>query len=253
MTRGFVSSSASFWDRDLVGEEARREGPSSSILSPKRARNPPTHGRRGAFFNFLMITSAPKAASAADRLRGRRPLQWRKEAVSGRAMHDPRVPETLEGWSVLHQMFRVRWTAWRGQAPEERRRLAAQAAETLAAMQRGDGGRSVAGQPARPQGRPDADPPAPRLRGAAAGRGRDRSARARGVPRADDLVRLDGRARDVRDDAADPPPARRARLEGRQRRVRGGLRRRDGGAAQARLGRASSSSRRRAGTSASTR
>ena len=24
-------------------------------------------------------------------------------------MHDPRVPETLEGWSVLHQMFRVRW------------------------------------------------------------------------------------------------------------------------------------------------
>ncbi len=27
-------------------------------------------------------------------------------------MHDPRVPETLEGWSVLHQMFRVRWDAW---------------------------------------------------------------------------------------------------------------------------------------------
>ena len=59
-------------------------------------------------------------------------------------MHDPRVPETLEGWSVLHQMFRVRWTPWRGQAPEERRRLAAQAAATLAAMQRGEAGRSVA-------------------------------------------------------------------------------------------------------------
>ncbi len=28
-------------------------------------------------------------------------------------MHNPFVPETLEGWSVLHQMFRVRWTALR--------------------------------------------------------------------------------------------------------------------------------------------
>ena len=27
-------------------------------------------------------------------------------------MHDPRVPETLEGWSLLHQMFRVRWPEW---------------------------------------------------------------------------------------------------------------------------------------------
>ena len=27
-------------------------------------------------------------------------------------MHDPRVPETLEGWSLLHQMFRVRWSEW---------------------------------------------------------------------------------------------------------------------------------------------
>ena len=28
-------------------------------------------------------------------------------------MHNPQVPETLEGWSVLHQMFRVRWDAWK--------------------------------------------------------------------------------------------------------------------------------------------
>ena len=26
-------------------------------------------------------------------------------------MHNPQVPETLEGWSTLHQMFRVRWDA----------------------------------------------------------------------------------------------------------------------------------------------
>jgi len=58
-------------------------------------------------------------------------------------MHDPRVPETLEGWSVLHQIFRVRWTEWRKQPPEERKRLAAEAAERLAAMQRGTAGASV--------------------------------------------------------------------------------------------------------------
>ena len=35
-------------------------------------------------------------------------------------MHDPRVPETLEGWSVLHQMFRVRWDLWRALSTTER-------------------------------------------------------------------------------------------------------------------------------------
>jgi peroxiredoxin len=59
-------------------------------------------------------------------------------------MHDPRVPETLEGWSVLHQMFEVRWTEWRALARDERQRLAGEAATALAAMQRGEQGRSVA-------------------------------------------------------------------------------------------------------------
>ena len=36
-------------------------------------------------------------------------------------MHDPRVPETLEGWSILHQMFRVRWEAWQALPEAERR------------------------------------------------------------------------------------------------------------------------------------
>ena len=43
-------------------------------------------------------------------------------------MHDPRVPETLEGWSALHQMFRVRWEAWRGLADADRRGRAEAAA-----------------------------------------------------------------------------------------------------------------------------
>jgi chlorite dismutase len=58
-------------------------------------------------------------------------------------MHDPRVPEALDGWSVLHQLFRIRWPAWHGLAPAERARLAAEATTLLAAMQRGSEGTSV--------------------------------------------------------------------------------------------------------------
>ena len=39
-------------------------------------------------------------------------------------MHDPQVPETLEGWSVLHQMFRIRWPEWRRMAGSDRKVLA---------------------------------------------------------------------------------------------------------------------------------
>jgi chlorite dismutase len=55
-------------------------------------------------------------------------------------MHDPRVPETLEGWSLLHQMFRVRWPEWRARPEPERRTVAAEAAAVLAGMQRGEAG-----------------------------------------------------------------------------------------------------------------
>ena len=58
-------------------------------------------------------------------------------------MHDPRVPETLEGWSVLHQMFRIRWPEWRVRPEDLRRRLAGEAAEAIAAMRRGEVGTTV--------------------------------------------------------------------------------------------------------------
>ena len=58
-------------------------------------------------------------------------------------MHDPRVPETLEGWSVLHQMFRIRWPEWRVRPDDLRHRLAAEAAEALGAMRRGEAGTTV--------------------------------------------------------------------------------------------------------------
>ena len=58
-------------------------------------------------------------------------------------MHDPRVPETLEGWNVLHQMFRIRWPVWRVRPQDLRRRLAAEAEEALDAMRRGATGTTV--------------------------------------------------------------------------------------------------------------
>src|ERR1700694_1812135 len=59
-------------------------------------------------------------------------------------MHDPRVPETLEGWSLLHQMFRVRWPEWRARREQERKTVAAEAAAVLAGMQRGEAGATAA-------------------------------------------------------------------------------------------------------------
>ena len=55
-------------------------------------------------------------------------------------MHNPFVPETLEGWSVLHLMYRIRWDRLRAMAPTERRRLAAEAVGALAV---GDAGRNA--------------------------------------------------------------------------------------------------------------
>ena len=38
------------------------------------------------------------------------------------------VPVTLEGLSVLHQMFRFRWAQWRNLGPTRQREVAAEAA-----------------------------------------------------------------------------------------------------------------------------
>ena len=46
----------------------------------------------------------------------------------------PPVPLTVEGASVLHQMMRFRWPAWRALAPETRSEIAAEAAGALGSM-----------------------------------------------------------------------------------------------------------------------
>jgi peroxiredoxin len=56
----------------------------------------------------------------------------------------PPVPLTLEGASVLHQMMRVRWTAWKALAAAERSEIAREAAGVLQGMEKNVGGQSAA-------------------------------------------------------------------------------------------------------------
>jgi len=56
----------------------------------------------------------------------------------------PPVPLTLEGASMLHQMLRVRWTAWKQLAAAERSAIAQEAAAALGEMERAPGGQSAA-------------------------------------------------------------------------------------------------------------
>jgi len=59
-------------------------------------------------------------------------------------MRNPQVPETLEGWAVLHQMFRLRWASWKALPRDRRSVAAAEAAEALGAMEKQADGPSAA-------------------------------------------------------------------------------------------------------------
>ena len=54
----------------------------------------------------------------------------------------PAVPLTIEGYSVLHQMMRFRWVAWRKLRPAERTRLVHEASAVLTRMEENPGGQS---------------------------------------------------------------------------------------------------------------
>jgi hydrogen peroxide-dependent heme synthase len=56
----------------------------------------------------------------------------------------PAVPLTLEGASMLHQMLRVKWTAWKQLPAVERAGIAQEAADALAEMEREASGQSAA-------------------------------------------------------------------------------------------------------------
>jgi len=56
----------------------------------------------------------------------------------------PPVPLTVEGASVLHQMMRFRWTAWRALAAEQRGEILQEAVSALAAVEQPAEGRQSA-------------------------------------------------------------------------------------------------------------
>ena len=53
------------------------------------------------------------------------------------------VPLTIEGYSVLHQMMRVRWAAWRQLAAAEKAAIADEATRALGGMEQNSGGQSA--------------------------------------------------------------------------------------------------------------
>src|SRR6266851_4252005 len=55
----------------------------------------------------------------------------------------PAVPLTTEGYSVLHQMMRIRWSAWRALPAADRSAIAQEAASVLGAMEKNTAGQSA--------------------------------------------------------------------------------------------------------------
>lgn len=64
----------------------------------------------------------------------------RPQAVAGEA---PPVPLTLEGYSVLHQMMRFRWSPWRPLRSSIKREIVQEAADVLAKMEQNANGQSA--------------------------------------------------------------------------------------------------------------
>jgi len=55
-------------------------------------------------------------------------------------MHNPEVPETFEGWSVLHQMFQIDWDAWKSCDADLQKEMAEEASGVLQAMEQREQG-----------------------------------------------------------------------------------------------------------------
>src|SRR5246127_4425191 len=55
----------------------------------------------------------------------------------------PAVPLTTEGYSVLHQMMRVRWSAWRALPAAEKSSIVKEAANALSSMEKNSTGQSA--------------------------------------------------------------------------------------------------------------
>lgn len=54
----------------------------------------------------------------------------------------PPVPLTLEGWSILHQMFRLRWSAWKAISANARQEMTTEVIALFHEWERGEAGQS---------------------------------------------------------------------------------------------------------------
>src|SRR5581483_2859962 len=55
----------------------------------------------------------------------------------------PAVPLTIEGYSALHQMMRVRWSAWRQLSAPEKNEISQEAAKLMGEWEQGTSGQSA--------------------------------------------------------------------------------------------------------------
>ncbi len=62
----------------------------------------------------------------------------------GKAQEQAVMPETLDGWAVLHEVFRIRWPSWNGLSEEEKSRATAEAADYLERISKPERGESAA-------------------------------------------------------------------------------------------------------------
>ncbi len=63
--------------------------------------------------------------------------------VRATSAETPPVPLTIEGYSVLHQMLKVRWSAWRSLPDSERQQIVSEAVSVLGAMEQNSSGQSA--------------------------------------------------------------------------------------------------------------
>ncbi|HVH86517.1 MAG TPA: chlorite dismutase family protein, partial [Terriglobales bacterium] len=63
--------------------------------------------------------------------------------VRPQAASMPEVPLTIEGYSVLHQMMRIRWSAWRELDSANKRQIIEEASAVLSSMEQNQNGQSA--------------------------------------------------------------------------------------------------------------
>jgi len=78
----------------------------------------------------MSASSKPHVAALAENASAQR------SGTQNPSLDLPAVPLTLEGSSVLHQMFRFRWLEWRKLTDAERSRIAGEAADTLTGLEK---------------------------------------------------------------------------------------------------------------------